>query len=461
MRRLTESAMKTLLLVMLAAFLPASAGFAQETTPPAEPAPAEPPPPPPPPPETEQLDARAYYRLGVAAYQRKDYLGFLENMKKAHDLAPDSPLMIYNFAAASALVGNKDDALGSLRRLADMKIFMDAAGDADFDSVREAPEFKAAVERMRTLKTRVGASVPAFTLTQKDLITEGLAFDPESGDFFVSSVRQRKILRVNKKGKASDFTASKQDGLWAVLGLKVDAPRRALWACSSSLPQMLDGTPEEPALGALFQYDLGTGALKSKYPLAGGAPGHSCNDLTVGARGDVYVSDDRGGQVLLLPAGGQELGVFIEPGTLRAPQGLAFSADESLLFVADYGHGVSRIDIKTRAVTDLPHPADLCLLGVDGLVGWKGSLLAIQNGITPHRVIRLELSPSGDAVVSGRILEMSNALFDEPTLGVASGKYLYYIANSQWSRFDRDGKIFPLNRLAEPVVMKVEPDAAR
>jgi len=443
--------MKSMLVMGLALAAPTLTIARQEQPPPPPPAQESPAPIPEP-----ALDARAWYRLGVAAYQRKDYLGFLENMKKALELEPDSPLLIYNMAAASALVGNKEDALSHLSRLASMRVFMDAAGDSDFDSMKETPEFKAIVERLRALKTRVGASTTAFTLPEKDLITEGVALDPVSGDFFVSSVHQRRIVRVSRKGKPKDFIASKQDGLWAVLGMKVDAERRTLWACSSSVPQMIEGTPEEPARGTLFRFDMDTGALKGKYALGGGAEGHDCNDLTVGSRGDVFVSDNRAGEIATLPAGSQELAVLIPAGTLRSPQGLAFTPDEKTLYVAEYGRGLSRIDLAAKTATPLSHPADLPLQGIDGLLWWKGGLIAIQNGITPHRVVRLDLSAAGDAVTGSRILEMSNPSFDEPTLGVVAGKTLYYVANSQWSRFDKNGAIFPMNRLAEPVILKLE-----
>jgi hypothetical protein len=85
-----------------------------------------------------------------------------------------------------------------------------------------------------------------------------------------------------------------------------------------------------------------------------------------------------------------------------------------------------------------------------------GSLIAIQNGITPHRVVRFDLNPALDRVLGAKILEMNNALFDEPTLGTLTEKGFFYVANSQWSRFEKDGRIFPSNRLAEPVILKLE-----
>ena len=176
------------------------------------------------------------------------------------------------------------------------------------------------------------------------------------------------------------------------------------------------------------------------------------------SRGDVFVSDATTGEVLALTAGSAELSVYLPAGRLRSPQGLAFSDDEKQLFVADYGSGVWRIETATREATPVSHPANLSLLGVDGLVYRKGGLIAVQNGVAPNRVVRLDLTPALDAVRSSRILEMSHPQFDEPTLGTLTEKEFFYVANSQWSRFEKDGTIFPPNRLAEPVILKLKLD---
>src|SRR5262249_36047911 len=151
--------------------------------------------------------------------------------------SPDNPELIFRLASASSLVGNKDDAMAGLARLAGMKV-LENLDRPDFDAVKDLPAFRSVRERMNGLRARVGESQTAFHLAEKDLITEGLTRDPSSGDFFVGSVHKRKIVRVTKRGQATDFTAEKQDGLWAVLGIQVDAARRLLWACSTAVPEM-------------------------------------------------------------------------------------------------------------------------------------------------------------------------------------------------------------------------------
>lgn len=100
----------------------------------------------------------------------------------------------------------------------------------------------------------------------------------------------------------------------------------------------------------------------------------------------------------------------------------------------------------------------LLLPGIQAVDGddARGDLIVIQNGVNPHRVARLTLSEDGSRVTRAEILEMNNALFDEPTLGVVAGGWFHYVANSQWGRFDKHGTLFPMDRLAEPVILKMK-----
>jgi hypothetical protein len=50
-------------------------------------------------------------------------------------------------------------------------------------------------------------------------------------------------------------------------------------------------------------------------------------------------------------------------------------------------------------------------------------------------IVRLTLSPDGSRITAGRILEMKNQLFDEPTLGIVANGAFYYVADSQGGRF--------------------------
>lgn len=68
----------------------------------------------------------------------------------------------------------------------------------------------------------------AFIIPEKDLVPGGMAYDPVTKTFFVSSVAKRKIITFSLSGKTEDFISSGQDGIGEVLGMKVDPKKQQL-----------------------------------------------------------------------------------------------------------------------------------------------------------------------------------------------------------------------------------------
>ena len=139
--------------------------------------------------------------------------------------------------------------------------------------------------------------------------------------------------------------------------------------------------------------------------------------------------------------GADSLEAFVASPLLLSAQGLALDADERTLYVADYARGILRVDLTTREVTPVPAPDDMLVLGTDGLYLVGGALVAIQNGVTPHRVVRSHSRPGRETHRVGQVLERARPDYAEPTLGVVVGNELYYMANSQWEQFRDDGTI--------------------
>lgn len=393
---------------------------------------------------------RSLSEQATAAHGAKDYAAFLKHSRALADLVPWSVRARYNLACAHALIGEPAAAMRILERLATQQIAFDLPADDDLASLREREDFAEVQRRMDALSTPVGQAQPAFALGEKDLIPEGVAHDPQTGAFFVSSVRHRKIVRVAPDGSARDFVAEGQDGLFSVLALAVDAPRRALWASSQATPQMIGFRQEDTGRSFLAEYDVDSGRLRRTVA----APeGGQVADLSVGKGGAVFVSDPASGRVYLLEREGKALRTLVAPGSLRSPQGIAIAADGRTLYVADYARGVARVRIADGSATWLAAPADAALTGIDGLVLAGGWLLGIQNGITPHRVIGIRLDPSAEAATEVRTLERGHRAFDEPTLGVVVGSHFHFVANSQYGHFRRDGSLDE-TRLVGAVVLR-------
>jgi hypothetical protein len=404
--------------------------------------------------EGQRHDARYYETLAVKAYQAKDYAAFLENMKQAAALRPDHPRVVYNLSAAYALNGRKTEAIDWLTRLARMGLAYATEKDDDFASIRDSREFANVVALFRNNRSPVGVASQAFTVHEKGLVPESVAYDPSTRSFYVSSVYRRKILRVTPKGDAEEF-ATERDGLWSVMGMKVDAARRALWVCTAAQPQMSNYVAAERGRSGVFKFDLRTGKLAGKYMLPDDSKQHWLGDVAVSSRGDVYATDSLSPALYVLRHGADRFETVLEGEPFASPQGLDFTPDEKRLFVADYSKGVFVVDLETKKYAPLAPAPDSTMLGIDGLYFYRGRLVAVQNGVNPNRVVQLFLSKDLSRVERFETVAANQPAFDEPTLGVVVKDDFYFIANSQWGTIDEQGKLAPPEKLKEPVVLKL------
>ncbi len=403
--------------------------------------------------DSEPKDVRYFSQQALMAYRDKDYVRYLENLEQAFKLRPDHPTVLYNLAGAYALNGKKDQAIGALRLVARMGLIYPATADDDFATIKDSGEFKEILRIFETNKAPISHSREAFRLEEKGLVTEGVAYDPVGRTIFISSVHKRKILSRNTAGEIREFSNG-QDGLWSVLGMRVDARRRHLWVTTAALPQMQNFTEAVKNQTGVFTYDLKTGKLLKKYLLPDTTKGHSFGDLAIHPNGDVYVTDSVTPALYVIRSGSESLELVAGADRFGSPQGLDFSSDGKRLFIADYGRGIFVFDVGSKSFVKLAHPDNVTLLGVDGLYFHNNRLIAIQNGIRPNRVVQATLNSALDRVTGVEVIEANNPLFDEPTLGTIVGSEFYFIANSQWGSVSEKGELAPANKLPPPVILK-------
>ena len=388
------------------------------------------------------------YGDAVAAYKNKDYAGYLGAMSELHALRPKLPIVVTNYAGALALNGRPEEAVAALRRLTEKLQVTADLSDHDFDSLRARDDFRDVEREAVALRTkRIGSSVVAFRIPQKGLIAECIAYDPKSGAYFVSSVRKRKILRIDRHGVAHDFVTKE---IYAVDGLALDARRRILWASSAAYPMIEGFKPEDEKEVALFRIDAGSGRIVRRYEVPVPAGKKVLLDgVSVAPDGTVYISNTFGSMFRLRPDA-ETIEPFILPGIMGSAQ--ASVVANGKLYVADYAGPIWAVDPKSGDAARIDTPPDLVTSGTDGLAYASGSLLLIQNGIEPARVVRLWLDPSGLRVTRSKILEMNHPLMDEPTNGVVVGHDFVWIAGSQANRFQADPP--QLDKLRDSVILR-------
>lgn len=373
----------------------------------------------------------------AAAERAGDDARVVELGTRLIEIAPHAPGPRLRLAAALVRAGDKRGAVIQLDVVARM------GGSAREEDLKQFPG-----RRFRSLRRRLAAnaepkvrSTVEFELEERDLLPESLAFDAADGSWYVGSLRKRKIVRRSADATVTDWIAGGRDGLGAVLGMKIDAERRELWAASCNDPggsPAID-PPDEATLGrgALYRFGLPDGELRGVYA-AGDRDAPVCfNDLALTADGTLYATGT-GGIWRLLPGAGQIELWRADPGLLN---GIAVSPDGARLYVADQLEGILLVDPASAEAALLRHPATESLAGVDGLYLAGATLVAIQNGFRsgPQSVLQAFLSGDGRRAQCVTLLERNHPSYSVPTTGAIVERDLVYVATSQLDRLGADG----------------------
>ncbi len=290
----------------------------------------------------------------------------------------------------------------------------------------------------------------AFVIAEKDLIPEGIAYDPAEKAFYVSSIYKKKIVKISPQGKTSDFITTHADEIEQVLGMKVDA-RGLLWACNN--------TPEHDTINRVSNvhvYDLHTKKMVKRFKLVDDNR-HLFNDLYITKAGDVFVTDTQAGMLWVVRKDSKSLEEFTKPGSLAFANGITTTPDEKFLLVSTgSGLGIARVDITSKAISSLRNDRYM-VMGYDGLYVYNNTLIGVQNTFFPESIHKLTLTPADDAVDKIEYLCDQDPIFDSPTTGAIADGYFYFIANSQLLQLIGNGdKLKQTEKLNDPVILKIK-----
>jgi len=399
----------------------------------------------------EYGDARADL---VAAYQASEFDAMQAAAERALAARPGYPGALFNLAPAQSLNDSAYASMATLDRLARLGIDFGVRSMDEFEAVRMTPGWGDYWARMEALRKPVGTASVAYRYDVGDFVPEGIAIDRD-GTLFLGSIRTGDIVRIEPAGSgaAATLVSAADAGHWSVYGMRLVG--ETLWYLSSAVDQFEGLDDADAGKNALFALDLATGEATRQAVLPATDGRQVLGDLVFDDDGVLYLADQTDGVVYRYDPASPGFVPVTERGALKSPQGIVV-AGESLLYVADYIGGLYRVDVESGAATRFAAPDDTSLYGIDGLYAYGDSLIAIQNGIRPDRVVQLDLSDDGRSIVDSRILAMNLEHFDEPNLGQVVGDQFYFIANSHWNRFDQDGNL--PDGLEGPVVLRVDLD---
>ena len=394
---------------------------------------------------------QSYLEKARDYYSKKDYPNFYESLKSANQIHPYHQGILYQLGVAEALTNRPEEAIDHLTKA----IYINAEYDLtipELESLENFGEYDLLLELQTKLQAPIVKSDTAFIIKDRELHIESITYATKSREFYLGIFHQRKIIRKKKNGEVSDFTKSAESGLAAVFGLKVDAKRKILWACSSPMPEMLNY--DTLAKSAVFKFDLASGKVLEKYTPSTNQKEFVFGDLALTSQGEVFVSDSKNNIIFKVNSKLRTLEPFFQSSELWNLQGLAFSPDDHLLFIADYVKGPYQLNMQTKQLTKLSSDLKESLKGIDGLTFYNNDLIAIQNGVNPLCVTRLDLGYKQERIINFQILDRKHPAFNEPTIGTIVGDHFYYVANSQWGGYNEDHSIKPKAELQDIVILK-------
>lgn len=367
------------------------------------------------------------------AYDTGDFQKFLSLAQQMDAMRPSHPTFNYNLACAYALNGKTDAAIQTLEKSILMNNKADFENDADLASLRQEPSYQALLRLKSGLDLPVTGSEKVISLSEKDLHPEGLAYLPKSKQWLVASIRKGKIVSFDiATGKCEDWL--NEPGLLSVFAMKADNDEKYLWVSTSAMPEQQSFSKANEGKGEILKVDIKKRKIIKRFPMEGG---HVFGDLVVAKNGTVYISDSQKGSIYKIEKDVMAEWLNLEKQVFNL-QGITLNGRQDKLYIADYLKGILEISIYSKAMDWLDFPAGTIGKGIDGLLWHDHSLIAIQNGIKPIRIIRYSLNEAGDKITGFKTIDHNRPEFDEPAMGIIKDGAFYFFANNPWKGYDRD-----------------------
>src|SRR5439155_5474232 len=194
-------------------------------------------------------------------------------VRKLEAVVPDRGAVLYFLSTAKQHLGETREALSLLKECLALREGFDPSGDPAFLGLQGSKEFDELAEKVRRDFPPVAAARFAFVTEEKDLIPEGLAYDPKHNLYYLGSLNRKKIVKIDSEGRVSDFVPGDRYGLLPVSGIRLDPVDGTGWA----------DTFEDAGRTELLHFDS-TGKLLGRYSPQDSAK-HGFNDLVLRRNG--------------------------------------------------------------------------------------------------------------------------------------------------------------------------------
>jgi len=359
-----------------------------------------------------------------------------------------------------AQLGNLSQAYNMMLKMQQQGLAVDWSEIDEVEPLREHQVYEHLSKLMEDAGQPFGEVEVWSRLKPEHAMPEAMAYDPDLDRFLVGTIRDGEIL-VSEDGEEWEVLASSSTlpQLLGVFDLAVDAERGHLWVATGGVSQYQGEPRDDEVRSSLLRLDSETGELLAEYPVSARGGRNLVGSLAVADDGTVFAADVQAPIIYRLLPGEDALRPYFGHSKFTSLRGLALNDDGSLLYIADYELGLFVIDATGgQQAWKVNVPANFNAGGIDGLFYWNDHLVAIQNAITPQRVVRLELEGGGLGVAKVAPLAAAQDEFDTPTYGVMKGRDLFFFGASHWAHVDASGDAS--TELSSIPIMKVDVDNA-
>lgn len=275
------------------------------------------------------------------------------------------------------------------------------------------------------------AQTPRINFKAPLLYPEGVAYDPKSNLFYISSVITGTIGSVDEQGNYKEVYSNKD--LKSSFGIKVDMQNNLLWVCIAdpNFSKFADSVTHKK-MSRVIAIDLTTKSKTKDIDLAALIPGkHFANDLTTDNKGNLYITDSFSPVIYKVDKQSKAT-IFAQSDLFKSDDlglnGIAWHPDGYLLAAHNTNGVIFKIEIANPAkITRVIIPS--FFPGADGfLINQKKNLILVQNkGV--NKIFELS---STDQWTTAKIISATAAAdrFANPTTATYKKDQLY-ILNSK------------------------------
>jgi hypothetical protein len=405
---------------------------------------------------------------------QKDWQGARELLTEmGRELPGPTPRYLLTVASIEARLGHKEESLRYIEKFAATGLSADLSRDDDLkDLMASAEGQKVAAEMKQGGQPKTGTEL-VCALPQADTMPEDVTYLKYSGSFIVSSIQHHTLYRItlpNAGGKEctmEELPLPAEAKRWPTLAVSADPKRNVLWMTASAMPGFTGFPKEDSGKALLLEVDAKSAKLLHSFDPGTGGPA-VLGDMSVASDGTVYVTDSIGGGVYRLRGDPATAKLEKIADGLFSPQTPVLAHDGKRLFVADYTMGIAVIELPaagavpkvSASVKYLPHPENIAVVALDGLYLHGDSLIGIQNGTEPIRILRLRLNPAQTEITSVEVIEQATERMGDPTHAVAVDGWYYVSANVGWSNVDDNtGKLRPGKEFTRPALLRFPVEA--